>query len=103
MILRERKLTPIGARALKLYENACFRLLDLEDGEIGEQGEEEVEEMKAEWQSTLRTFEQSMQYTACMVVTRSSDAQELQDQLLLLQKTAFYARYGDVSRMCVNN
>lgn len=92
----ERKLTPIGARALKLYENACERLLDLEDGEIGEQGGEELEEMKSEWKSTLRTFEQSMQYTACMIVTRSSDAQQLQDQLLLLQKAAFYARYGDV-------
>lgn len=44
----------------------------------------------------VHTFEQSTQYTACIIVTRSSDAQQLQDQLLLLQKTAFYARYGGV-------
>lgn len=68
MILRE-KLTAMGARAPKLYENPCERLLDLEDGKIGEQGDEELEGMKTEWKSTLRTYEQSMQYTACMIVT----------------------------------
>ena len=44
----------------------------------------------------VHTFEQSTQYTACTIVTRSSNAQQLQDQLLLLQKTALYARYGGV-------
>ena len=52
--------------------------------------------MKEEWKSTLRTYEQSMQYTACLVATRSSDAQELQDQLVMLRKAAFYTRYGDI-------
>ena len=35
-------------------------------------------------------------FTACLKVTRSPDAQILQDELLKLQRTAFYARYGDL-------
>lgn len=95
-VLRDpvRKLTPMGIRGLKLYERACERLLDLEEGEINELGEE-LSEMKDEWKWTLCTFERSMQFIACMQVTRSSDAQQLQDQLVILQRTAFYARYGD--------
>jgi hypothetical protein len=32
----ERKLSPIGIRALKLYKDVCVRLLDLEEGETFE-------------------------------------------------------------------
>ena len=91
-----RKLSPIGTRALKLYKDACARLLDLEEGEVYEGGEEELEEAKHEWRATIRMYEGSIRYTACLLVTRTSDAQTLQDQLLNLQRTAFYARYGDM-------
>ncbi|OJJ88818.1 uncharacterized protein ASPGLDRAFT_31924 [Aspergillus glaucus CBS 516.65] len=87
----KRRLSPIEARALKLYEDTCARLLDLEQGEVGEGRGKELEAMKNEWKSTLCMYEQSMQYTACLIATRSSDAQELQDQLIMLQKAAFYS------------
>jgi hypothetical protein len=41
-------------------------------------------------------YEGSIQYTACLQIARTSDAQMLQEQLLDLQRTAFYARYGDM-------
>jgi hypothetical protein len=41
-------------------------------------------------------YEQSIQYTACLQITRTSDAQTLQEQLINLQRRAFYARYGDM-------
>jgi hypothetical protein len=91
----ERKLSPIGIRALKLYKDACARLLDLE-GEVYEGGEGELEAAKDEWRATIRMYEGSIQYTACLQITRTSDAQMLQEQLLDLQRTAFYARYGDM-------
>lgn len=92
----KRKLSPIGTRALRIYEDVCVRLLDLEEGEIGEEGEEGLKAMKNEWKSTLRTYDQAMQYTACLAVTHSADVQELQDQLVMLRKTAFYTRHGDI-------
>lgn len=99
----KRKLSPIGIRALRLYEEACFRLLDLEDGEINEDGEQGLEETRNEWKSTIRTYDQAIQYTACLVMTRSEDAQELQEQLVMLRKTAFYAHYGDIfAEVCAN-
>ena len=87
----KRRLSPIGARALKLYEDTCARLIDLEQGEVGEGRGKELEVMRNEWKSTLYMYEQPMQYTACLIATRSSDAQELQDQLIMLQKAAFYS------------
>ena len=56
----ERKLSPIGIRALKLYKDACIRLLDLEEGEVYEGGEEELEATKDEWRATIlwRSWEQ---------------------------------------------
>ena len=83
----KRKLSPIGIRALRLYDEACFRLLDLEEGEIYEDGEQGLDATKHEWKSKIRTYDQDMQYTACLVMTRSEDAQELQEQLVMLRKT----------------
>ncbi|KAI9761716.1 MAG: hypothetical protein M1840_001720 [Geoglossum simile] len=74
----ERKLSPIGIRALKLYKDACARLLDLEEGEVYEGGEEELEETKDEWRATIRMYDGYIQTTS------------------RLQRTAFYARYGDM-------
>ena len=71
----ERKLSPIGIRALKLYKDACARLLHLEEGEVYEGGEEELETVKDEWRATIRMYEGSIQYTACLQITRTSDAQ----------------------------
>lgn len=61
---------------------------------VGRDYTEGLEAMRNEWKATLRTYDQAMQYTACLVVARSVDAQELHDQLVMLRKTAFYTRYG---------
>lgn len=89
-----RKLSPIGMHALKLYKDACARLLDLEDGETFDD-KEEFEAVKQEWIANIRTYEQSIQYHACLNITHTSDAQRLQEEILNLQRTTFYARYGD--------
>jgi hypothetical protein len=96
-----RKLSPIGQHALALYKDACARLLDLEEGEVFEDRPEELEVVKGEWVAAIRTYEQSIQYVACLNITRTLDAQTLQDEILSLQRTSFYARYGDyIARTC---
>jgi hypothetical protein len=92
----ERKLPPIGIRALKLYNVACARLLDLEEGETFEGGEKGLEAANDEWRAMIRMYERSIYYTACLKMARTSDEQMLQEKLLDLQRTAFYARYGDM-------
>jgi hypothetical protein len=49
----ERKLSPIGIRALMSYEDACAHLLDLKEGEVYEGGEEELEEAKGQLSTPL--------------------------------------------------
>jgi hypothetical protein len=92
----ERKLSPIGTRALMVYKEACARLLDLDEGETCEEGEDTMQEVKDEYLGSIRTYEQSIQFTACLRTTRTADAQSLQDELVKLQRLAFYARYGDI-------
>ena len=78
-------LSPIGIRALRLYEEACLRLLDLENCGFCEYDENGlVKAMRNEWKSTIRTYDQVMPYTRCLVMARSTDAQELQEQLVML-------------------
>lgn len=92
-----RRLSPVGQECLKLYKEACARLLDLdEDGEIYEDDEDTIEALKREWALVMQTFEKSMQFTKALHVTNTKTAQELQDRLVELQKFAFYARYGDI-------
>lgn len=57
--------------------------------------DEDLQAAKAELIAIIRMYEQSMQFTACLKFTRSPDAQTLQDELLKLQQTVFYARNGD--------
>jgi hypothetical protein len=92
-----RRLSPIGEQALKLYKEACAKLLDMEeDGLIYEEPADIVQDIKNEWLGTVRTFEQSAQYTKYLRLTDSNSAQELQDELVKLQKYGFYSRYGDI-------
>lgn len=94
----DQKLSPIGTRALILYRDACSHLLEFDNKEIsGDEGEVQV--IREEWIATIRIFEQSLQFTSCLQATRSADAQMLQDELINLQRTAFYARYGDIFAM----
>ena len=92
---QDRKLSPIGTRALILYRDACSSLLNYDERD-GTDDEEELRVIRGEWIATIRMYEQSIQFTSCLKATRSADAQMLQDQLLNLQRTSFYARYGDI-------
>lgn len=92
----ELKLSPIGTHALRLYKDACAQLLDLEEGDTSDEDEADVQTMKDECISTIRTYEQSFQFVAYLRVTRTSDAQKLQEEIVNLQWTTFYARYGDM-------
>ncbi|MCJ1348910.1 hypothetical protein MMC31_007143 [Peltigera leucophlebia] len=87
-----RKLSPIGMRALLLYKDACTRFLEMEVREMFDEKDKDVQAARAELIATIR----NPHFTACLKVSRSPDAQTLQDELLKLQRTAFYARYGDL-------
>ena len=89
-----RKLSPTGRYALTLYKDACARLLDLEEGGVFEDRLEELEAVKGEWAwsewvAAIWAYEQSIQYVASLNVTRTLDAQTLQDEIPGLQRTSF--------------
>ena len=72
---QSRKLSPIGQHALALYKDACARLLDLEEGEVFEDRPEELEVVKREWVAAIRTYEQSIQYVACLDIPRTLESE----------------------------
>jgi len=92
----QRKPSPLHLHALQGYKDACVRLLDLEDGEVFDLADaKEIKVIKERWVSVLREYEQAQFYLKTLVMTKSEDAQELQENLLKLQKGVFFARYGD--------
>lgn len=100
---QERKLSPIRAQALLVYRGACARLLDieieiedLEDGEGLGDAREALNKLKVELASMIPTYEQAIQYHACLRIIASANEQELQDKSLELLRTIFFARYGDL-------
>lgn len=77
-----------------IYRDACACLLEFDHGDkLDDQGPDQL--IRGEWIATIRMYEQSIQFTSCLHATRSADAQTLQDEIVNLQRTSFYARYGD--------
>jgi hypothetical protein len=94
----ERKISPAGGIALELYKDTCVGLLDMldvEEGEIFETTAEERKSVEDSHRAFIQEAEKGILITACMQVTKTNSEQELQDELLSLQRTAFYGRYGD--------
>jgi hypothetical protein len=94
----QRKLSPAGALAIQMYKDSCMdllKILDVEEGEVFETSIEERKEVEQRHRVFIREAEKSMQINACLRATRTTTAQELQDEILQLQRTAFYGRYGD--------
>ena len=88
-----RNLSPLGERAIRLYQSAvamCLHLLKVEDRD------EELEEILQKDIALIRTHEEAAEYRACLVVTKSSTAEDMRVQLESLVRMGFYARYGDV-------
>ncbi|CZT41359.1 uncharacterized protein RSE6_01086 [Rhynchosporium secalis] len=67
---KHRKLSPIGGRALMLYKDASLAL--------------------------IRTHEEAVRFRAFLNLVRPLNNATLYESIIALQKTAFYARYGDV-------
>ena len=88
-----RTVSPIGVMALKIYKDACCRLLQLDDEQDLEH--DDAHEAKQQWIATIRGFEESMQYNACLRATQSDSAESLKKAILELQRITYYARYGD--------
>jgi hypothetical protein len=100
----QRKLCPAGTRALQTYKDSCIsllKLLDVEEGEIFETPHEERKQVEECHRVFIREAEKSMQINACMRATGTASEQTLQENILELQRTAFYAKYGDYfSEIC---
>ncbi|OBT80753.1 hypothetical protein VF21_00138 [Pseudogymnoascus sp. 05NY08] len=94
LLINGRNLPPIGRRTLSLYKEACTQLLLLNEG--GYTDIKGVEKVRSELLGTIRMFEESRKYKPCLSVARSKDEAELAEEIMRLQRTAFYARYGDV-------
>ncbi|XMA07480.1 hypothetical protein WAI453_000271 [Rhynchosporium graminicola] len=93
---KHRKLSPIGGRALLLYKDAVATLLDMEEGDITGDMEDDFELIKDESLALIRTHEEAVQFRACLNLVRPLNNATLYESIIALQKTAFYARYGDV-------
>lgn len=78
---------------LRIYKDFCARFLDIE--EVEDLDEVELEIVREQWISTIRDHERSLQYMACLRLANTNSAQDLQDSLINLVRTQFYARYGD--------
>ncbi|KAK2806466.1 hypothetical protein FQN50_005884 [Emmonsiellopsis sp. PD_5] len=99
---QERKLSPIGARAFRLYGGCCAQLLAIENGDVSELGPEEVAAARSIWKETLYTYDQSFQHAPWLVPAPSTEAQKLQDHLVSLQKAVFCSRYADIfAGLCI--
>jgi hypothetical protein len=102
----ERKISPAGGIALELYKDTCIGLLDMlnvEEGEIFETTAEERKAIEDSHRVFIREAEKGIQINACMQVTKTNSAQELQEEILNLQRTAFYGRYGDYFKEICND
>ena len=104
-----RKISPGGAIALTIYKDACVGLLDMldvEEGEVIEMTEtDQTHRQNVEdcHRAFIREAERGIQLKACMKTTKTDSAQQLQDEILDLQRIAFYARYGDYFSDICNN
>lgn len=88
-----RNLSPIGIQAVRLYKEACAKYLSLR--ETDDINKKQVEKAKKEYITTMRIMEQAFQSNLCLETTNTRDAQELQNELVSLLRTQFYARYGE--------
>ena len=91
----DRQLSPLGMRAVLIYKEAVANLLIIEVNKDLGYNEEDAA-AKDEWLAIVRMHEESAIYRSCLKVTKSSEAQEFQDEIAKLQRTSFFARYGDV-------
>ncbi|MCJ1421830.1 hypothetical protein MMC32_008197 [Xylographa parallela] len=73
-----------------------LQIAELEEGEILEEHEKCIHALKVGWAATIRAYEESIQYHACLQSTSASSAQELQEKIIELLQTTFYARYEDM-------
>jgi hypothetical protein len=89
-----RKLSPLGQASMKIYKEACAKLLDLETNEQAMDAEE-LEALKSERIAELRTYERELEYMPCMHLLNSGIEQTLQDKILELKQIEFHARYGE--------
>jgi hypothetical protein len=60
--------------------------------------EEEKEAAKEGCLAIVRMHETFAQYKSCLIITKSSGAQKLQDEIIKLQRIAIFARYGEIFR-----
>jgi hypothetical protein len=96
---QQRKLSPLGQRALLHYKEACASLLELELGadEVSEGDElDRLTEIRREHTSIIRDWERAQQYLICLKITNSDSVDEMKETLLQMKQTLFYARYGDI-------
>jgi len=78
-------------------------MLDIDEGEIFETTAEERKAIEDSHRAFIREAEKGIQINACMQATKTNSAQELQEEILNLQRTAFYGRYGDYFAEICNN
>lgn len=85
-----------------IYKEACAGLLDLQESAADEANDEDGPDqekkalVKNSFLATIRGFEGYLTYMMCLRMTGSKDAEELMREVLKLQRTMFYARYGDI-------
>ncbi len=96
---KERKLSPIGQRAVLQYKKACKWLLDeakQNDKPTDILGKRYLEDATNNCLAIIRGHEREKFFNAVLTFTNTTSAQQLQDQLVALRRMSFLAKYGDL-------
>lgn len=55
----------------------------------------EVQAVRKELTASIKECERSINFTGCLRISRTADAQQMQVEILKFQRATFYARHGD--------
>jgi len=85
-----RNMSPLGARAIKLYHSAIKRCLDLFDTENAPSAAALDDDI-----TLIREHEEATQYRACLKLEHTTESTEMRKEIEQLQRLSFFSRYGD--------
>ncbi|KAI1947143.1 hypothetical protein LOZ57_003381 [Ophidiomyces ophidiicola] len=90
------RISPVAAKSLAIYKKACKSLIEMEEREWYKEHAPWFKEAQEEWRMTVSCIDCAMQYRKWLRMTGTDSAEKLQDQILALKRSNFYARYGDL-------
>ncbi|KAI1937249.1 hypothetical protein LOZ58_001131 [Ophidiomyces ophidiicola] len=83
----------VAIKSLAIYKKVCKSLIEMEEREWYKEHAPWFKEAQEEWRLTVSCIDCAMQYRKWLRMTGTDSAEKLQDQILALKRSNFYARY----------